>query len=57
VELAFEGDRWFTLKRLGREIVKAAPSATLPFTDYRILPPIPVRETQSNPSLKQNFGY
>lgn len=57
VELAFEGDRWFTLKRLGRDVVKAAPSATLPFTDYRMLPPIPVREVQSNPSLKQNFGY
>jgi starch-binding outer membrane protein, SusD/RagB family len=57
VELAFEGDRWFTLKRLGRDIVKTAPAATLPFTDYRILPPVPVRETQSNPNLKQNFGY
>ncbi len=57
VELAFEGDRWFTLKRLGQDVVKAAPSATLPFTDYRMLPPIPVREVQSNPSLKQNFGY
>jgi starch-binding outer membrane protein, SusD/RagB family len=57
VELAFEGDRWFTLKRLGRDIVKAAPAQTLPFIDFRILAPVPVRELQINPNLQQNFGY
>ncbi len=57
VELAFEGDRWFTLKRLGRDIVKAAPAQTLPFIDFRMLAPIPVRELQINPNLVQNPGY
>lgn len=57
VELAFEGDRWFTLKRLGRDIVKAAPAQTLPFIDFRILAPIPVRELQINANLVQNPGY
>lgn len=57
IELAFEGDRWFTLKRLGRDIVKAAPAQTVPFIDFRILAPIPVREIQANPNLQQNFGY
>jgi hypothetical protein len=57
VELAFEGDRWFTLKRLGRDIIKAAPAQTLPFIDFRILAPLPVRELQINPNLQQNFGY
>lgn len=57
IELAFEGDRWFTLKRLGRDIVKAPPVQTVPFIDFRILAPIPVREIQANPNLQQNFGY
>lgn len=57
IELAFEGDRWFTLKRLGRDIVKAPPAQTLPFIDFRILAPIPVREIQANPNLQQNPGY
>ena len=54
IELAFEGHRFFDLKRLGRDIVKAT---TIPFTDYRILAPLPVREIQTNANLKQNFGY
>jgi hypothetical protein len=57
IELAFEGDRWFTLKRLGRDIVKAPPATGVPFIDFRILAPIPVREIQANPNLQQNFGY
>ena len=54
LELAFEGHRFFDLKRLGRDLVKAT---TIPFTDYRILAPLPVREIQTNANLKQNFGY
>ncbi len=57
VELAFEGHRWFDLKRLGRDIVKAAPAQSLPFTDFKILPNIPVREIQINSNLQQNPGY
>jgi hypothetical protein len=57
VELAFEGHRFFDLKRQGLDIVKAAPVQTLPFTDYRVLAPIPPREIQANPNLVQNYGY
>jgi starch-binding outer membrane protein, SusD/RagB family len=54
IELAFEGHRFFDLKRLGRDIVKAQ---TVPFTDFRILAPVPVREIQINTALQQNVGY
>lgn len=55
LELAFEGHRWFDLKRLGRDVVKG--SGDLPFTDYRILAPIPTREVNADSELKQNFNY
>jgi starch-binding outer membrane protein, SusD/RagB family len=58
LEYAFEGHRWFDLKRLGRDIVKAQPLAiNLPFTDTRILPAIPQREIDGNPNMRQNPGY
>jgi hypothetical protein len=58
LELAYEGHRFFDLKRLGRDIVKSAPSvAVVAFTDIRILPPIPQREVDGNPNLRQNQGY
>ena len=55
IEFAFEGHRWFDMKRLGMDIVKI-PS-NIPFTDFRILAQIPVGEITNNPNLKQNFGY
>ena len=55
IEFAFEGHRFWDLKRLGKDITKIP--ANVPFTDYRILAPLPVREIQANPNLKQNFGY
>lgn len=55
LEFAFEGHRWFDLKRLGRSVVKG--SAVLDYTDFKILPRIPLRETDGNPNLQQNFGY
>jgi starch-binding outer membrane protein, SusD/RagB family len=55
IELAFEGHRFFDIKRLGRNITK--PEGNLNFTDFRILPPIPQRELDGNPKLVQNFGY
>ena len=56
LELAFEGDRWFTLKRLGEDVIK--PDGTvMPFSDYRILSRVPFREVNANPSLRQNRGY
>jgi hypothetical protein len=55
LELAFEGDRWFDLKRLGRDVIKA--TGDLQYGDPRYLAPIPLREIQANPSLVQNNGY
>ncbi|AFK03779.1 RagB/SusD domain-containing protein [Emticicia oligotrophica DSM 17448] len=57
LELAFEGHRFFDLKRLGLDISKAAPVQSIGFTDFRMLAPLPVREIQANPNLKQNAGY
>jgi hypothetical protein len=55
LELAFEGDRWFDLKRRGKDVIKSTGNVT--FDDPRILANIPVRELQSNPNLVQNIGY
>jgi hypothetical protein len=55
VELAYEGHRWFDLKRLGSDIVK--DNGTLAYTDFRILPPIPIAELDINPNLVRNPGY
>lgn len=56
LELAFEGDRWFDLKRRGQDVVKA--TGNVPYTDPRILAGIPVREIQAyGDILVQNLGY
>ncbi len=55
LELAFEGHRWFDLKRNGMGINKETGS--LNFDDYRILAPIPNREINIDGVLKQNYGY
>ena len=55
LEFAFEGHRFWDLKRLGRDIIKS-PS-NLPFTDYRILARIPISEINNNKNLKQNYNY
>ena len=55
IEFAFEGHRFFDLKRLGRDIVKS-PSDLL-FTDFKVLPPLPTRELDLNPNLVNNVGY
>lgn len=65
IELAYEGHRWFDLLRLGSAVNKssstlpanATPSSTIPFTDFRLLPRIPLAEVQNNPKIVQNFGY
>jgi starch-binding outer membrane protein, SusD/RagB family len=56
-EFAFEGQRFFDLKRYGRGIVKTTPAITVAFDDFRILPPIPQREVDGNTNLNQNRGY
>lgn len=54
IELAFEGHRWFDLKRRGQNIPKAP---VIEFTDVRILANIPQREVDGNNNLDQNDGY
>jgi len=54
LEFAFEGHRFWDLKRLGRDIVK---TTNLPFTDYRVLARIPISEINNNKNLKQNYNY
>ena len=59
-ELAFEGHRFFDLKRRALDIVKPALTAggTVGATDFRRLAPIPADQVQlSGDVLKQNPGY
>lgn len=55
LELAFEGHRFFDLKRLGKDIIK--PIGNVSFEEFRILAPLPYTEEDRNINLKQNFGY
>jgi hypothetical protein len=59
VEFAFEGHRFFDLKRLGLDIPKTVASGvnTLPYSDFRILQQIPPAEVVLNANLEQNPGY
>ncbi|MFL9485257.1 RagB/SusD family nutrient uptake outer membrane protein [Chitinophagaceae bacterium LWZ2-11] len=64
-ELAFEGDRFYDLNRLKRDINRTANSsaitapASIPYTDYRRLAPIPLSEIQANVNIasQPNPGY
>jgi len=70
LELAFEGDRFWDLKRLNLPVLRdgvhgdhadgtgVPPSiATLPAGDYRFQLPYPQAELSFNPSIIQNVGY
>ncbi len=59
VEFAFEGHRWFDLKRLGMDIPKSAASgvSTIQYEDFRVLADLPVSELNLNDQLVQNPGY
>jgi hypothetical protein len=58
-ELAFEGHRFFDLKRLGRPIVKdaAVGGNTIPYSDPRFLDDIDPDDLDDNSQLVQNPGY
>jgi hypothetical protein len=61
-ELAFEGFRWFDLKRNNMPVSRLASDAnaawqTLPADSYRWLLPIPRQEIIANPNTTQNPGY
>ncbi|MBC7922609.1 MAG: RagB/SusD family nutrient uptake outer membrane protein [Ferruginibacter sp.] len=55
LELAFEGHRWFDLKRQGRDVVKATGNVS--YGDTRTLAPLPNSEILANKNLEQNSGY
>lgn len=72
LEMAFENDRFWTLKRLGQDVERAtygsavdgtgsdAPTGnlkTLSTSNYRFVLPIPASAIRLNPDLKQNPGY
>lgn len=58
-EFAFEGHRWFDLKRRGMNISKQEPLPTVPYDDYRILAEIPSSEIDDSEfvNVEQNPGY
>lgn len=56
-EFALEGHRWFDLKRNGMAISKSARFEPVPYSDYRLLSPIPNDQLQLNELLEQNPGY
>ncbi len=59
-ELAFEGHRFFDIKRRGLDLVKPASSAvgTISANDFRFLSPIPADQVQlAGGVLVQNPGY
>lgn len=51
LELAFEGDRFYTTKRLKLSV------GNLPYNDARLVMPIPQREIDLGNALPQNEGY
>ena len=64
LELAFEGHRWYDLKRTGRamEVMNAATGANNTSLGYnlsenRLVWPIPQAELDKNTKLTQNPGY
>jgi len=70
LELAFEGDRFYTLKRRGESVKRSekygefsdgtgtpAIKKELPAGDYRWQMPIPQDAIDNNPNIKQNPGY
>lgn len=63
IELAFEGHRFFDLKRKGMDIPKGTSvtdcqtDCLISYTDFRVVANIPVSETDVNDNLQQNPGY
>ncbi|WP_312902978.1 RagB/SusD family nutrient uptake outer membrane protein [Chryseobacterium taichungense] len=69
LELAFENDRWYTLKRLGLPVQRSgkgeqsngtgtpAVAQTLAANSTKWQWPIPIKAIQTNPNIQQNDGY
>ena len=62
-ELAFEGFRFYDLKRRNLDVQRAASDVdsplwqTLPAGNYRFVFPIPIDEMLANPNMVQNDDY
>lgn len=58
-ELAFEGHRWFDLKRRAMDVPKPQVNLNppVPFDDIRILAPLSTTQVENNDKLEQNPGY
>ena len=58
LELAFEGHRWFDLKRSGKVLsIMNNLGFAYNVTQNKLVLPIPQNELDRNPKLKQNIGY
>jgi starch-binding outer membrane protein, SusD/RagB family len=57
LEFAVEGHRWFDLKRNGLTISKAGNIEAVPYSDYRLLAPLPQDQLILNELLVDNPGY
>ena len=64
--MAFEGQRWFDLKRTGKalEVINARTDGkgnkltyVSNLTEQRLLWPVPQSQLDKNPNLTQNAGY
>lgn len=55
LELAFEGHRWFDLKRRRQDVIKSTGNVL--YGDTRILAPLPNSEILANKNITQNAGY
>lgn len=58
-ELAFEGHRWFDLKRRAMDVPKPAVGGnpTIQADDFRVLGNLSTTQVENNPLLDQNPGY
>jgi hypothetical protein len=65
LELAYEGHRYYDMKRFGTDVDRsstgdcgaASGSCQLPANDYRWVMPIPQSEIFANDNITQNPGY
>ncbi|MCF0175660.1 MAG: RagB/SusD family nutrient uptake outer membrane protein [Bacteroidales bacterium] len=57
IELAFEGHRFFDMKRQGKNISRPEGLAEIPYDDYRVVSPIGTTELDVNKLLVDNPGY
>jgi len=57
LELAFEGHRFFDLKRQGMDITRPEGKPSIPYADFRIVSPISTTEMDVNKKLVNNPGY